>query len=427
MKNFLKITCVLLLAIGVCKFSASPLFSANRINELKEQINNKGEEISGIEADIEKYQKEIDKTLEEEKTLKNQIYQIQTTTNKLNSEITLTSKKIDNTNYNIEKLGLEIENKNINIGNKKESLAEIIRNLDEEESQSLLEILLAHNSLSDFFGNLERMEYLQEDINSGLGELRTYKNQLTTSQEEEEREKNNLTALKTQLGDQKSISETNKRAKNNLLAETKNKEENYKKILSEKLAKKEAFEQELLALESELQIEIDPHSLPSVGSGVLAWPLETVKITQYFGNTPFATKNPQVYNGGGHTGIDFRASVGTPLKSASSGIVKGIGNTDDTKGCYSYGKWILIEHKNGLSTLYAHLSLIKVSVGQNVSREQIVGYSGNTGYATGPHLHFTVYATQGVKITKFTNSINCKNAYIPIADKKAYLNPLSYL
>ena len=240
-------------------------------------------------------------------------------------------------------------------------------------------------------------------------------------------EKSNFETFNTQLADQKEIAEINKKQKNNLLTQTKNQEENYKKILEEKLAKKEAFEEEIMELESQLRIEIDPSSLPPANSGILKWPLDKIKITQYFGNTPFATKNPQVYGGMGHNGIDFRASIGTPTKTTLSGIVEGIGNTDSIRGCYSYGKWILVKHNNGLSTLYAHLSLIKVKQGQSVATGEVIGYSGVSGYATGPHLHFTVYASQGVKITKFEHSINCKNAYIPIADKKAYLNPLSYL
>ena len=81
-------------------------------------------------------------------------------------------------------------------------------------------------------------------------------------------------------------------------------------------------------------------------------------------------------------------------------MIVGTGNTDEPRGCYSYGKWILIKHENGLSTLYAHLSLIKVNAGETVNTGDIIGYSGNTGYSTGPHLHLTVYATQGVKIVR---------------------------
>ena len=167
--------------------------------------------------------------------------------------------------------------------------------------------------------------------------------------------------------------------------------------------------------------------MPSTGSGVLAWPVDSVKITQFFGKTSFSTQNPQVYNGKGHNGIDLRASVGTPIKAALAGTVEGVGDTDTVCPRASYGKWVLIRHANGLSTLYAHLSLIRVGPGQSVSTREIVGYGGNTGYSTGPHLHFTVYATQGVKITAL-KSRACRGTYtIPVADLKAYLNPLSYL
>jgi murein DD-endopeptidase MepM/ murein hydrolase activator NlpD len=87
----------------------------------------------------------------------------------------------------------------------------------------------------------------------------------------------------------------------------------------------------------------------------------------------------------------------------------------------------MVKHTNGLSTLYAHLSVIKVSPGQQVTTGETLGYSGNTGYSTGPHLHFTVYASQGVKIMS-RKSAACGGTYtMPIADLKAYLNPMSFL
>ena len=98
--------------------------------------------------------------------------------------------------------------------------------------------------------------------------------------------------------------------------------------------------------ESLIRVEIDPNSLPKAGSGVLSWPLDSVKLTQYFGNTPFASKNPQVYNGGGHNGIDLRASVGTPVKSAGFGTVVDSGDTDASCDGVSW-QMVLIKHNNG--------------------------------------------------------------------------------
>jgi murein DD-endopeptidase MepM/ murein hydrolase activator NlpD len=77
--------------------------------------------------------------------------------------------------------------------------------------------------------------------------------------------------------------------------------------------------------------------------------------------------------------------------------------------------------------MYAHLSLIKVNEGQRVSSGDTIGYTGKTGYSTGPHLHFTVYASEGVRVHKYTKSRNCKDAVIPIADLDAYLDPFQYL
>lgn len=431
--------------IATFVFLLSLLFSdkvlASRVDELKQQIEDRNAQVEEIQKEIERYKKEIQLSIEESNTLKSQIKQLEASRNKLIAEINLTQKKVDATELNIERLSLNIMDKDEEITEKHIILGEIIRNINDIESVSLVEIALSQDDFSDFFGNLERMNNFSKGINQNLLELKNLKDSLEKDKKEKELRNENLKGLKSQYVDQKKLVDINKSNKNKILNETKNKEANYKKMLAEKESLRRAFEEELLELESQLRVEIDPSSIPSFGSGVLSWPLENISlkscwdggdsfkncVTQFFGNTAFATQNPQIYNGGGHTGIDFRASLGDKVMASSGGVVEDIGDTDTIKNCYSYGKWALIRHNNGLSTLYAHLSLIKVNKGQKVAKGDIVGYSGGTGYATGPHLHFTVYATQGVKVIKFVNSKNCKNAYIPVADKKAYLNPLSYL
>jgi murein DD-endopeptidase MepM/ murein hydrolase activator NlpD len=105
------------------------------------------------------------------------------------------------------------------------------------------------------------------------------------------------------------------------------------------------------------------------------------------------------------------------------GVVTNVISTNIVQGC-GYGKWVMVKHSNGISTLYAHLSLPTVAVGDNVPTGQVIGYSGNTGFTTGPHLHFGVYVTQGFQTTK---SVSCPGVIIPYTAQNGYLNPLSYL
>jgi murein DD-endopeptidase MepM/ murein hydrolase activator NlpD len=85
-----------------------------------------------------------------------------------------------------------------------------------------------------------------------------------------------------------------------------------------------------------------------------------------------------------HTGLDYAAGAGVPIKASGGGIVIWAG----PRG--GYGNAVIIDHRNGLATLYAHQSRVNAKVGQKVSTGQVVGFVGQTGMSTGPHLHFEV-------------------------------------
>jgi len=85
-----------------------------------------------------------------------------------------------------------------------------------------------------------------------------------------------------------------------------------------------------------------------------------------------------------HDGVDFRADTGTPVLAALDGVVSFVGES------WLYGKYIIISHSNGYKTLYGHLSVISMKQGDRVARGRKIGESGNTGYSTGPHLHFGI-------------------------------------
>lgn len=415
---------------------------ASIINDLRDKIGDRNTKIEELEKEIEQYQEELDVVGEEKKTLEGAVRVLDISRNKVSTDIKITQNRINSTDYKIQELGIEIGDKERGIAQNTEAISKALRDINEIESQSFIEAILAHNKLSDFWDSVETLNRFHSAVRDKLDELVILKQESEEKKQESEEKKREFTNFRKELSDQKVVLDINRRDKNTLLKITENKESNYEKLLEEKVAAREAFERELLELESQLLIEIDPTRIPPAGKGILAWPLDKIKITQYFGNTEFASSG--AYNGKGHNGVDFRASSGTRVKTALGGIVQATGNTDDVKGCYSYGKYILVRHNNGLSTLYAHLSLISVNKGDILLTGDVIGYSGGTpwtygaGYSTGPHLHLSVYASQGVQVVglgdwyrqngrKASTPCSIGNAYIPVAPLNAYLNPLLYL
>ena len=426
-----------LLAIwAICFWSFANLAQASTIDDLNKNIEKTKSLMKQNQEEIEKYQKEIENTGKETATLKSKIKNLEATGKKLAADIKLTQNQIQSAKLNIEKLNLQIDQKAEGITEKKNSLGEFVRAINEAESANALEIIISEDVFSDFFSNIDAMDNFQKEIKSNLIGLKEDKADLEEKKKEREVYKKNTEKLNGQYVDQKELVDINKTKTNKVLGETKNKEAVYKNILADRIAKQKAFEDEIREFEDQIRLEIDPGALPKSGSGVLKWPLASVKITQYFGNTKFATANPIVYNGGGHNGIDFRVAIGTPITASKEGVVAGVGNTDQSCNGVSYGKWVLIKHPNNLSTLYAHLSIIKVSGGQQVETGQLVGYSGDTGYTcgntactiSGPHLHFGVFASEGIEIKSYKSKICGTNMILPVKTKNnAYLNPLSYL
>jgi murein DD-endopeptidase MepM/ murein hydrolase activator NlpD len=90
----------------------------------------------------------------------------------------------------------------------------------------------------------------------------------------------------------------------------------------------------------------------------------------------------------GHNGVDIGCPVGSPIMAAAAGSVIVSIQNDGWNG--GYGNYIVISHPNGTQTLYSHNSANLVSVGDKVSKGQVIGKVGNTGHSTGPHLHFEV-------------------------------------
>ena len=310
-----------------------------------------------------------------------------------------------------------------NFSGDKKAVVNALQEINATDGIGLFRQILSSRNIGDVWKEMDNLSQVQSIIQTRSKMLGILQKSMELKQGKLVAEKKGLVNLKQDLGGKKQAVAYTTAQKTALLAETQNKEDVFRELVKTKEEQKAQFEKEVFDFESQLNITIDKTEYPAPYKGVLSWPLDKIFITQKFGKTVGAEK---LYVSGSHNGVDFRASVGTRVKNVLDGVVVGTGNTDIYPGCYSFGKWVMVQHNNGLSTIYGHLSVISVSKGNELSTGDLIGYSGNTGYSTGPHLHISVYATQGVRIEKFSNSRGCKQAVIPLADIKAYLDPLAY-
>lgn len=395
---------------------------------LKSQISDSASQIAQLKKELAQLQVQLDATGKQKKTLQGAIAELNLTIQKITKNITLTNVQIGQKDTEIKLLSKSISTTTTTIGRSKQEIGGTIFQLNAHDAEPPAFTLLGGTTLSELFDETSALSAIRVSLGQKVTTLSILKNTLTTSKSIAQKKRDELSALQQSLAQQKQSLAIARDTQTQLLKETKNKESNYQALIAQKEAQERKFEQDLANFEAQLNLKVNKGALPTSGTAVLAWPVDQPYITQYFGNTPFATANSQVYNGKGHNAIDLRASPGTPIKAARSGTVLGTGNTDLACPGASYGKWIFIKHDNGLSTLYAHLSVIQVSQGQQVDTGQLIGYSDTTGYATGPHLHFGVYASSGSEIATFPSKSCTGRSYtMPVANVSAYLNPLSYL
>lgn len=404
--------------------------NSSRINELREQIENRSEAIESLEEEIDQYQEDLFQISQEKQTLESKLREIELSRRKLNADISVIQERINTADLVIEELSLELQEKEDRIDLNKKSLASTLRSLDEMDDQTLVETLLTDGGAREAWAQLDTLSSFQNNLSRNLGQLKELKAQVEENQNAQIEKKKELVNLRTELVDKRELVDQARSEQSQLVEVTENKESEYQALIAQRQAQKERFEQELLEIESQLQIAIDPSKLPDQQTGLFSWPLDDIYVTQNFGRT---SDSGRLYASGTHNGTDFRATRGTNVKTVLSGRIQATGDTGyPNSSCLSYGKWVLVDHQNGLTSLYAHLSQIRVESGTQVNTGDVIGYSGNTGYSTGPHLHLSVYASEGVRVGRLGSfngerSTPCRDAVLPVADKKAYLDPLEYL
>ena len=299
----------------------------------------------------------------------------------LNNQISLTQEQIKVLEEKIAVLAESIAEKEEEISALEADIAE---NYDQYKQRlvalyragnpTALGVVLGAGNFSDFLMQSEMLkcmaghdQALLDSLAADKADLEEKKAALNSEKDEQDASKAEVETLKSQL--------------NNQLSQTNTQIHNISALEAELQADKAAFQKKMAAIQAEIDdIYSQIQSNGDYVGGVLAWPVPGFKtITSEFG-----------WRFGGsdyHTGFDISGGGvnGKSIVAANSGTVAFV-----KYGTTGYGRYLIVDHGGGYTTLYAHCSEILVEVGDYVSRGEAIAKVGSTGWSTGPHLHFEV-------------------------------------
>lgn len=379
---------VIILHIPITSFAQSENTSGETLRNL---MNDKGEQLkvlqgqrAALEKNLEDISKSNTKISKEIKTMDNTIEQLGLLVKSNNLVIEKLELEIDSLTGDIGSIGKNIENK-------KETIGKLFSELQQKDGENFLVIFLRSKSLAESVAEARAITTLNNNFYQSLNDLRNLQAGLTQKIKEGENKKQQKAVEKINFQNRQVILADQKREKQTVLSQTKNQELIYEKQIEELQKLQDEISLEIEKIETEMRKNIDSTLLPLPRPGVLLWPVPEGRLTQGYGATAFAAKT---YKSKYHNGLDIGRFLGAEIVASEKGTVINVGDQDKFCRKAGYGKFIVIKHENGLSTLYGHLSRQIVSIGDKVERGEIIGYMGKTGWATGPHVHFTVFSSQ---------------------------------
>ncbi len=354
------------------------------VAELNKQIDAQRAKIDALLDQIEKNKDNIANTKKEAVTLKNQMYIIDNQIAKINLDIQTQQEEVKRTQLEIEKTDLQITESEKQIAKNKEQLTALIRLLGEFSEKSYLEILVSNDSFSDFFDQIKFSKQIQKEMQSTLNKVEVLVSTLNSQKDDLNKKKDRLTLLLKKLEDQNAVLGDQKENKQFLIVQTKKSEVKFQKMVDDLRQQQSAANAQIVSIEAKIREQLkkkgSKEKFNTLGSAELAWPTTSHRLTSFFHDPDYPYRN--LFE---HSGIDIGVKQGTPVYAAEDGYI-----AKAAFGTKWYGNYVMIIHNNNLSTLYGHLSSISVREDQYVSKGQVIGLSGNTGFSSGPHLHFEV-------------------------------------
>nr|WP_315103647.1 peptidoglycan DD-metalloendopeptidase family protein [uncultured Catonella sp.] len=386
--------------ITALMFFLLTVFVGTVFTPLADTINSQKAEKKNLEREREKQAEKVQQLKEQRNGIQEAIKNLDEKKQNIELKISDYTKKVNKTEKSIAKVEIEIkaakqiENEQYDIMKKR------IRYMYENGEAEYLEIILGSNSVEDLLNQSEYMSKISEYDNTLL---ERYQQAKKIAEEKKLEKEEKLAELNVTL-DELEV----KKAENERLADAKNaqiekfaalikeagkkvseydleivKKEKYidKLIAEAERAERERRAREAAARSARLAMQNYSYAAGKASASGMIWPMPSSRyITSGFGYR----KEVMAGSGTFHNGIDIAVNAGAPIIAAKAGRVI------SASYHYSMGNHIIIDHGNGVYTIYMHSSKLLASVGQDVNQGQMIALVGSTGMSTGPHLHFSI-------------------------------------
>ena len=308
----------------------------------------------------------------------------------------LLDQKIANTSASIQNVEAQIADYTSLIAQKEAELADAqqkeeaqyelfckrVRDMEERGTVSYWSVLFKASSFTDLLSRLDIINEIMDSDQAVINELQALQVQIEETKAGLESSKAESEAAKAELESQKAELHKQRQEAIALVNEINNNASAYEATLADLEAEEDALLAEALRLSKKLAEEQAAQGKPAQSNpGGYIWPVDSRYITSTMGGRA----SPGGVGSTNHKGTDIgRVGYTSSIYASKSGTVI------VSQYSSSYGNYVVVSHGSGNTTLYAHMSSRKVSVGQYVNQGDVLGITGSTGNSTGPHLHFEI-------------------------------------
>ena len=372
-----QVLAALLLAVCVLCVDLSPALAVTQadIDKLKNNASDLSQQKKELQSKISALSDDIANNMKKKELLDSEISVLSSEISNVESQISTYAELITQTEAEL----LDAQERE---AAQYELFCKRVRAMEERGTISYWSVLFKADSFTDLLSRLDFINEIMDSDQKVIQDLQDLQAEIEEKKESLETQKAESEAAKAELVRKKSELNKQREAANALVAQLRASKSEYQEDMDDLSAEAEAVQAQIVKLSKELAAQQAAQGKPSNAAlGGYIWPVSSRRITSTFGGRA----SPGGIGSTNHKGIDI-GGVGytTEIHAAKAGTVI------VSQYSRSYGNYVVVSHGSGNTTLYAHMSSRKVSVGQYVNQGDVLGITGSTGNSTGPHLHFEI-------------------------------------